>query len=198
MEAVSTAPALVPNAVDRKAGRSIFQGLLDSPSLWTQVGLPAIQFHATTSSDGRIQFTAVAYSPPPNVEVFAWGHEDGHVIGQVPLEPGTYAVVKCFRERFFRGILTNPAKFGEASGHAGLASLDPVEFAGEIEIDEAGYLAAWNLMSGTYEIPHAFAEQAGLPKNLYWRFVTAAEYYMDLCCLSQQQNTTWTRVAACC
>ena len=52
------------------------------------------------------------------------------------LEAGVYAIVRCHGEDGYRALMTNPARLGEAAGHAGLANEQPVIFAGELEIDK--------------------------------------------------------------
>ena len=95
------------------------------------------------------------------------------------MRAGAYAVVLCDGECSFRGLCAAPARFGGASGHAGLAAENPVLFAGEIQIEESGRLIAWNSISGTYEMPNRYISQSGLPLSLYWKFV-AAEDVADL------------------
>jgi hypothetical protein len=94
-------------------------------------------------------------------------------MGNVHLAAGAYAVVKCAGEDFFRGILTEPARLGEAGGHAGLAAEHAVVFAGEIYVGEDMKLVAWCAVSGTYQIPLGFAAQSRLPLPLYWKFIEA-------------------------
>eukprot|EP00959_Pyramimonas_sp_CCMP1952_P274977 5748266-Pyramimonas_sp.AAC.1 len=68
-------------------------------------------------------------------ETFEWGRVPRNASPVQLRVPGAYAVVKCVGESFYRGLLTEPVPIGTASGHAGLASCQPVEFAGEILLD---------------------------------------------------------------
>ena len=134
-EMVESAPLnfLFPNTVDRASGRQPFRDPWARTRLWVNVGVPAVQLRAHTSADGRIRFKARAYSPPHHLQQFTWGCEGGTELGEVQLACGSYAVVACQGEDHYRAIMTEPARFGQAAGHAGLASREPVEFAGEIE-----------------------------------------------------------------
>ena len=91
------------------------------------------------------------------------------------LRPGAYAILRCEDEDFFRALNTEPARFGEAGGHAGLASQQPVLFAGEVEVSAEGLLERWNNLSGTYQFPDRLVGQASLPLSLFWRFVSKDE-----------------------
>ena len=141
--------------------------------LWQNVGAPVVQIRFDAQADGSAIGTCVAYAPEKTSDVFRWGVAGGTLLGVVKLAVGTYAVVKCFGENFFRGLLTEPAKLGEAAGHAGLACEDPVVFAGEVKLGPAGRLTAWTSVSGTYQIPDSHATQAGLPLSLYCAFVVS-------------------------
>jgi hypothetical protein len=72
-------------------------------------------------------------------------------------------------------LLTTPAALGAAGGHPGLASGEPVLFAGEVQLGRGGELVAWTLVSGTYQISDDLMYQSSLPRELYWRFVTEDE-----------------------
>ena len=78
-------------------------------------------------------------------------------------------------ERCFRIQNAEPARLGEAGGHAALASEGAVECAGEIQIGDNMYLEAWTLVSGTYQLPTAAAQQVWLPMELFWQFIPAHE-----------------------
>ena len=47
----------------------------------------------------------------------------------------------------------------------------PVVLAGEVRVDHAMCVTAWNLKSGTYAIPHEHRGQSDLPAHLYWQFI---------------------------
>ena len=173
---VDQAPTLCPTAVERSFGRPPFQGHCASTCLWTAAGIPAAQHRFHASESGAVEVASICYEPEAGVQQFSWGASGGRDLGAFDFAARSYAVVKCQGERFLRGILTHPAKLGEAGGHAGLASGAPVEFAGEIKIDADGRLLAWNLLSETYDIPHEYAEQSGLPMDLYWRCYNAGEH----------------------
>ncbi len=166
---------LFPSAVDRNNGRMPFKEEACVAPKWTNVGLPALKLHQLTSGDGCLCFKADAYMAGANVEQYTWGSVEGSILTDTKLDAGSYAVVKCSGEEFLRAILTAPSRFGEAGGHAGLASGSPVEFAGEVKLDCNMKLLAWNLMSGTYALPGECASQAKLPMDRYWRFVPKDE-----------------------
>ena len=91
-------------------------------------------------------------------------------LGNVNIKAGAYAAVLCEGETSFRALHTDPARMGEAGGHAGLASEQPVLWAGELVFDATAALSAWNNVSGTYQCPEEFAAQSKLPDLLFLVF----------------------------
>ena len=75
-----------------------------------------------------------------------------------PLSEGTHAFVKMPHESFLRVSIV-ASGFGESSGHPHLSLEQPVEFAGEVELNAEGRLVRWNNLSGTYRIPKSRAFQ---------------------------------------
>ena len=168
---------LFPSALNRNLGKLPFQQGPWPSNLWVKAeNTPVLQLRMNSEPGFGIRVVATAFAPPMRAEQFVWGAPEGTDLGEARLEGGSYAVVRCADEQYFRGLLTLPAKFGEAGGHAGLASEGPVVFAGELKISDAGMLLAWSLISGTYQIPHEFASQSALPMDLYWRYVSQEGY----------------------
>ena len=93
------------------------------------------------------------------------------------LRPGAYAIVRCEDEDFFRALNTEPARFGEAGGHAGLASQQPVLFAGEVEVSAGGMLERWK------NFPGPTSSQTGL---------LARRPYLCLCFGASSPKKSWT------
>ena len=75
------------------------------------------------------------------------------------IKPGTHAFVKMPGESSLR-VSTLTCAFGEAMGHPQMSGEQPVEAAGEVEIDAEGQLVRWNNLSGTYKVPKQLAFQA--------------------------------------
>ena len=75
-----------------------------------------------------------------------------------PLSEGTHAFVKMPHESFLR-VSILASDFGDSSGHPHLSLEQPVEFAGEVELNAEGRLVRWNNLSGTYRIPKSRAFQ---------------------------------------
>ena len=93
----------------------------------------------------------------------------------VRLRPGAYAIVRCHGESFFRALKTDPARLGEACGHAGLAAEHPVLFAAEVVLDGEMTIIHWSSVSVTYQIPDSHVVQSGLPISQWWRLMMPAE-----------------------
>ena len=74
------------------------------------------------------------------------------------LSAGTHAFVKMPHERFLR-VSIMASDFGDSSGHPHLSLDQPVEFAGEVELNPEGHLVRWNNLSGTYRISKGRAFQ---------------------------------------
>ncbi|CAK0861635.1 unnamed protein product, partial [Prorocentrum cordatum] len=163
------APKMITTLESRMAGpmmtqqQMIMQG---SNAPMTNAGLAIIQVKVKGA-----ELSATMRSDPrdPQAEQLLW--PDFQDFENVNLRPGTYAVVKCWGEDFLRMVNAEPAALGEACGHAGLAAMMPVAFAGEVEVDGNMHLAAWTNVSGTYQVPSKLAKQSGLPPNLFWKFV---------------------------
>ncbi|CAK0905860.1 unnamed protein product, partial [Prorocentrum cordatum] len=168
---------LPPVAVDAAAPAG-------SAPQWVCAGVPVVQLRIGADEDVVRVTSAAAYSPPPIPEghTFHWRDVGGHVVGAVSLEPGSYAVVKGLGEQLFITILTSPCPMGRAAGHAGLACEEAVALAGEIRLGAGGVVESWNIVSGTYQIPHSHAAQSGMPLGLHWQFVDAA----DVCKLEDE------------
>lgn len=121
----------------------------------TGKGVPkTIELHE--SSSGGVVYPCIAWTPdgaePPRLLTRAgMGKEK-------PLSEGTHAFVKMPHESFLR-VSIMASDFGESSGHPHLSLEQPVEFAGEIELNAEGRLVRWNNLSGTYQIPRSQAFQ---------------------------------------
>jgi hypothetical protein len=75
------------------------------------------------------------------------------------IKPGTHAFVKMAGESSLR-VSRLTCAFGEAMGHPQMSGEQPVEAAGEVEIDAEGQLVRWNNLSGTYKVSKQLAFQA--------------------------------------
>ena len=75
------------------------------------------------------------------------------------IKPGTHAFVKMAGESSLR-VSRLACAFGEAMGHPQMSGEQPVEAAGEVEIDAEGQLVRWNNLSGTYKVSKQLAFQA--------------------------------------
>ena len=166
---------LVPSSLDRQNGSPTVPAGDAAARLppWVSSGVPV----ARLVFDRFCKAKVTGYQPPPCAPgtQFLWGETGGQDLGDVTLEPGSYACVRCQGEDFLRMLLTTPAALGAAGGHPGLASGEPVLFAGEVQLGRGGELVAWTLVSGTYQISDDLMYQSSLPRELYWRFVTEDE-----------------------
>ncbi|CAE7851713.1 unnamed protein product [Symbiodinium microadriaticum] len=115
------------------------------------------------------KFTALAHLTEPQAVGQQLQWDSRREVTVLP-QPGTYAVVKCAGEHFFRALFTQPATLGLAGGHAGLAAEQPVLFAGEIQLGPNSELQAWTNVTGTYHFPEDLAQQSGLPADAFWAF----------------------------
>lgn len=181
---------LFPTLLDRNNGVlpvDVGRATGQAPPTWHVAGVPFAKL--TPYNFGKnVQFGAIVVSPPPTCEHFSWGI--GYMEEVTVFRAGTYAVVLCQAEDYFRALHTEPAALGEACGHAALASEKPVLFAGEICLDDDMNLKSWTAVSGThnsfdclmhitrhllipgtYQIPDSYAKQSNLPANKYWRFI---------------------------
>jgi hypothetical protein len=80
------------------------------------------------------------------------------IVREIALRPGAHAFVKMPGESSLRvGLIA--VEFGAATGHPHLALEEPVEAAGEVEIDDEGRLVRWNNLSGTYKVSEQLAFQ---------------------------------------
>ena len=93
---------------------------------------------------------------------------------EAAIKPGSHSFVRLPGEDFIRASKC-AFPFGKASGHGMLSNEQQVLFAGEIEINEDGYLTCWNNISGTYKFPARYALQAELPLDAFWELVKLAE-----------------------
>jgi hypothetical protein len=93
--------------------------------------------------------------------------DPSHPSGTVNLEPGTHAVVRVQRETFLR-VSYETFVFGATTGHIHLFQRhETVIFAGEVEVDQNGYLLRWSNFAEAYKIDGAIG-QAGLPYEKLW------------------------------
>jgi hypothetical protein len=93
--------------------------------------------------------------------------DPSHPSGTVNLEPGTHAVVRVQRETFLR-VSYETHVFGATTGHIHLFQRgETVIFAGDVEVDQNGYLLRWSNFAEAYKIDSAIG-QAGLPYEKLW------------------------------
>ena len=111
---------LVPTYEERLKGQAIalITDAPQAPAPMLNVGVPILQIHVNPST---LQVSAALCQPPEEIEVFHWSDASSTGLLDAVLEPGTYAVVKCCHENFFRVLNTSPARLGEAGGHVTLA-----------------------------------------------------------------------------
>jgi len=81
------------------------------------------------------------------------------------IKPGTHAFVKMPGESSLRvSVLAfafgRGASYSAAAGHSQMSGDQPVEAAGEVEINAAGQLVRWNNLSSTYKVSEQLAFQA--------------------------------------
>ena len=131
---------LYPTVVNREIGAAPFKhqtGIVGKHPAWRNVGLDALLAEPQMVGN-KVKFQFKGFHPPVGSELFQWG-EGGGAVFSVDLDPGTYAVVRCVGDGpCFRAIHAPPARLGEAAGHAGLASEQPVLFAGEMFVRRSG------------------------------------------------------------
>ena len=172
----------IPSLLDRQEGRLPF--LPNSAHLppWMCSGVGVARLTPQRMSSGEIVLTARGFNPGvcPGEE-FRWDENSEAPCEPFVLHPGTYAVVRCVGERSFRALRTEPTTLGRAGGHAGLASTQPVAFAGEIEVSAQQIVLAWTLVSGTYQVPENYSAQSRLPKSFFWHFLSESEVEMSPC-----------------
>ena len=177
-----TIQLLFPTLEHRTQGCRERNPAADEPSPpWSNGGSPQ-SLHANWGAPQSLHIkvlpnlvvSAIAYQTPSAV-TFSDSLLLDHVVGRVSLRNGAYAVVLCHQEAFFRALHVPPARMGEAAGHACLAAQHAVLFAGELCVGSCGEVVGWTNVSGTYQIPEIFAQQSGLPMELFWRFLTNTE-----------------------
>lgn len=158
-------------AVRAEAAESIESSLIDME----RVRRPLLLTEAGTGRSFDQDQHGVTEDPEVKYPCIAWSYADdtpsrlltkAGLGKEKPLREGTHAFVKMSHESLRVGIL--PSDFGHASGHPHLSLDQPVEYAGEIEVDTKGHLVRWNNLSGTYRIPENLAAQAGLPLDKFW------------------------------
>ena len=114
---------------------------------------------ADENADNAPQFPCIAWAagtpatPPRLLNKRGLGRD-------VKIKPGTHAFVKMPGESSLRLSLLPFEQFGAAMGHPLMSGEQPVEAAGEVEIDAEGQLMRWNNLSGTYKVPKQLAFQA--------------------------------------
>ena len=116
-----------------------------SPIVLTEAGTgKTIELHESGSGGGVVEkpagvvYPCIAWTPdgaePPRLLTRAGLRQEK------PLSEGTHAFVKMPHESFLRVSIV-ASDFGESSGHPHLSLEQPVEFAGEIELNAEGHLA---------------------------------------------------------
>ena len=158
-------PQLVPT-VASGLPRTVLEGTTTPCPPWVHAGVPFMRLFF--QSETR-KFTALAHLTEPQAVGQQLQWDSRREVTVLP-QPGTYAVVKCAGEHFFRALFTQPATLGLAGGHAGLAAEQPVLFAGEIQLGPNSELQAWTNVTGTYHFPEDLAQQSGLPADAFWAF----------------------------
>ncbi|OLP86642.1 hypothetical protein AK812_SmicGene32230 [Symbiodinium microadriaticum] len=150
-----------------RSPENIMKSILELLAInWEQLG--NMPFADAITSETR-KFTALAHLTEPQAVGQQLQWDSRREVTVLP-QPGTYAVVKCAGEHFFRALFTQPATLGLAGGHAGLAAEQPVLFAGEIQLGPNSELQAWTNVTGTYHFPEDLAQQSGLPADAFWAF----------------------------
>ena len=164
-EAVARGPVLIPSHQALSSGARIASASgVAAPPKWCNSGVDVLQLRRLLDASGDIYAVrAFGFHPPSGCETFHWGDVGGFETGEVDLAAGTYAVVLCSGEDYYRALRVGPARLGEAGGHAGLAAEHPVLFAGEVWVGEQGSIVGWTSVSGTYRIPDCYAHQSGSP-----------------------------------
>ena len=124
-----------PTLLERNGGAlpiDLVQVSSMTPPAWRAVGAGLVRL-TPYSGGGAMFFKAYKVMAAKDGGEHVWPVNDPQGIA-MNLESGTYALVSCHGEPFFRCLDTAPTAFGVAGGHPVLASEGCVLFPSEIEV----------------------------------------------------------------